>query len=139
MTSTITVERRVPGSRGVPGLAALPSLRGMTPAEARAAQVLGMAWEPAEIVELAIEWVGDGRENATLVDLAGRDWDDPALPVLWDLALDELGAAHPAASTARRRVAAYLARRGGRRHGAPAVARVPAPRCPHCAAAGTPA
>jgi hypothetical protein len=83
----------------------------MTPAEARAAQVLGTAWHPAEIVELAIAWVGDGHDTPLLVDLAGRDWDDPDLPVLFDLVLDELRVHRPAPSTARRRVAAYLARR----------------------------
>lgn len=85
----------------------------MTPAEARAAQVLGMAWDPADVVELAIDWVGIGLETPELVDLAGADWDDPDLPVLWDRVLDELAAAHPAPSTARRRVATYLARRRG--------------------------
>jgi hypothetical protein len=134
MGSTITAERRTPGSRGVPALAALPSLRGMTPAEARAAQVLGMAWEPADVVELAIEWVGEGWRSALIVDLAGRDWDDPDLPVLWDLALDEMGVAHPAASTARRRVAAYLARRREHRH--VAGVHLPTPRCPHCTVVG---
>ncbi|MDD7940872.1 hypothetical protein PHK61_20830 [Actinomycetospora lutea] len=85
----------------------------MTPAEARAAQVLGMAWDPADVVELAIEWAGTGLDNALLVDLAGSDWDDPDLPALWDHVLDDLAPAHPAPSTARRRVAAYLARRRG--------------------------
>jgi hypothetical protein len=124
MTSTITE------------IAALPSLRGMTPAEARAAEVLGMAWDPAEMVELAIEWVGDGQDAATLVDLAGRGWDDPALPGLWDRALDELTEPVPARRTAQRRCAAYLARRTGG-----LAARIPAPRlpargCPHCASVG---
>ncbi|WP_133829393.1 hypothetical protein [Actinomycetospora succinea] len=85
----------------------------MTPAEARAAQVLGMAWDPADVVELAIEWVGTGLDSPTLLDLAGSDWDDALLPALWDLALDDLAPAHPAPSTARRRVAGYLARRRG--------------------------
>jgi hypothetical protein len=111
MTSTTTVAPSVTASRGLQALAALPSLRGMTPAEARAAQVLGTAWDPAEIVELAIAWVGDGLGTPLLVDLAGRDWDDPDLPVLFDLVLDELRVHRPAPSTARRRVAAYLARR----------------------------
>jgi hypothetical protein len=114
MGSTTTAEPRTApgrGRHGVQGLAELPSLRGMTPAEARAAQVLGTAWDPAEIVELAIAWVGDGHGTPLLVDLAGRDWDDPDLPVLFDLVLDELGVHRPAPSTARRHVAAYLARR----------------------------
>jgi len=98
---------------GLAGLAALPSLRGMTPAEARAAQVLGMAWDPADVVELAIEWVGAGTDSAAVVDLAGTDWDDPDLPALWDRVLDDLAPAHPAPRTARRRVAGYLARRRG--------------------------
>ncbi|WP_433783443.1 hypothetical protein ACQPX6_25600 [Actinomycetospora sp. CA-101289] len=111
MPSTITAPPRATTSRVLQDLADLPTLRGMTPAEARAAQVLGMAWDPAAIVELAIAWVGAGLDGPLLVDLAGRDWDDPALPVLFDLVLDELGGHRPAASTARRRVAAYLARR----------------------------
>ncbi|MEJ2888038.1 hypothetical protein [Actinomycetospora aeridis] len=98
---------------GLAGITALPSLRGMTPAEARAAQVLGMAWDPADVVELAIEWVGVGRTASSVVDLAGRSWDDPDLPALWDRVLDDLGATHPAPRTARRRVAGYLARRRG--------------------------
>lgn len=134
MTSTITTERRSTGARGPAertaalraGLAALPSLLGMTPAEARAAQVVGAAWDPAEIVELAIAWVGSGLDVPTLTDLAGRDWDDPVLPTLFDIALDDLGAGNPAPSTARRRVAAYLARR------AAALVRIAAPRCGHC-------
>ena len=121
MTSTIT---------GVTALAALPSLRGMTPSEARAAQVLGLAWEPAEIVELAIEWVGAGLGATTLVDLAGRGWDDPAVPLLWDVALDELGAAHPTPAAADRLLSAYLARRAG------GAARIPGPRCARCGAGG---
>lgn len=111
MASSITVTSRATADRGLLGLAVLPSLRGMTPAEARAAQVMGKAWDPAEIVELAIAWVGAGLGGPLLVDVAGRDWDDPDLPVLWDLALDELRVPRPAPSTARRRVAAYLARR----------------------------
>ena len=111
MTSTTAVAPSVVASRGLQALAELPSLRGMTPAEARAAQVLGTAWHPAEIVELAIAWVGDGLDTPLLVDLAGRDWDDPDLPVLFDLVLDELGVHRPAPSTARRHLAAYLARR----------------------------
>jgi hypothetical protein len=114
MASTTTAEPRTApgrGRHGLQSLAELPSLRGMTPAEARAAQVLGTAWDPAEIVELAIAWVGDGHGTPLLVDLAGRDWDDPDLPVLFDLVLDELDVHRPAPSTARRRVAAYLARR----------------------------
>lgn len=133
MASTITAERpttdRGPAARRaelLTGLEALPSLRGMTPAEARAAQVVGKAWDPAEIVELAIAWVGTGLDVPTLTDVAGRDWDDPVLPVLWDIVLDDLGAGNPAPSTARRRVAAYLARRAAAR---PVV---PAPRCVHC-------
>lgn len=113
---------------GLAGLAGLPSLRGMTPAEARAAQVLGMAWDPADVVELAIEWVGAGVGDPSLVDLAGSDWDDPDLPVLWDRVLDDLAATHPAPSTARRRVAAYLARRRGITLAVRAA--VPAPRAP---------
>ncbi|MDD7917695.1 hypothetical protein [Actinomycetospora callitridis] len=128
MASTITAERRPTAERGraaqtselLAGLAALPSLWEMTPAEARAAQVLGKPWDTAEIVELAIAWVGTGLDVPTLTDLAGRDWDDPVLPTLFDIVLDDLGAGRPASSTARRRVAAYLARR--------AVAHVPAPR-----------
>lgn len=111
MRSTTAAEPRTAPGRGRHGLAELPSLRGMTPAEARAAQVLGTAWDPAEIVELAIAWVGAGLDGPLLVDLAGRDWDDPDLPVLFDLVLDELGVHRPAPSTARRHVAAYLARR----------------------------
>jgi len=111
MGSTTTAEPRTAPGRGRHGLAELPSLRGMTPAEARAAQVLGRAWDPAEIVELAIDWVGAGHGGPLLVDLAGRDRDDPDLPVLFDLVLDELGVHRPAPSTARRHVAAYLARR----------------------------
>ena len=135
MGRTITAERRTTTrSRGpaglgngltaelLDGLEALPSLRGMTPAEARAAQVLGKAWHPSEIVELAIDWVGTGPDVPLLTDLAGRDWDDPVLPTLWDIVLDDLGAGNPAASTARRRVAAYLTRR------AEALARIPTPR-----------
>ncbi|MEJ2862361.1 hypothetical protein [Actinomycetospora flava] len=112
---SVTAIRPPQGRRraGLAGLAGLPSLRGMTPAEARGAQVLGMAWDPADVVELAIEWVGDGLDSAGLVDLAGTDWDDPDLPALWDRVLDDLAAAHPAPSTARRRVAGYLARRRG--------------------------
>ncbi|MHC1560674.1 hypothetical protein ACR9E3_17085 [Actinomycetospora sp. C-140] len=125
MTSTIT------GVTALAALTSLPSWRGMTPAEARAAQVLGMAWEPAEIVELAIEWVGAGLDAASLVDLAGRGWDDPAVPLLWDLALDDLGAAHPTPRTADRLLSAYLARRTER------AARIPAPRCTHCGTVGT--
>ena len=130
MASTNTVAPRTAAGRGLDGLAALPSLWGMTPAEARAAQVLGMPWDPAEIVELAIAWVGDGRDGPLLVDLAGRDWDDPDLPMLWDLVLDELGETRPAASTARRRVAAYLARRRSATC-AHAVPVVPHPRRAH--------
>jgi len=129
MASTITAERRTtPGGRAgrtselLAGLAALRSLRGMTPPEARAAQVIGKPWDTAEIVELAIAWVGTGLDVPTLTDLAGRDWDDPVLPTLFDIVLDDLGAGRPAASTARRRVGAYLARR------AAAVVRVPVPR-----------
>ncbi|MDD7966763.1 hypothetical protein [Actinomycetospora lemnae] len=128
MSSTVTAERppddvrTLQGLRGLVGLAALPSLRGMTPAEARAAQVLGMVWDPADVVELAIEWVGTGHDAPSLVDLAGRDWDDPDLPVLWDLVLDDLGARHPAPSTARRHVAAFLDRRRA------ALRRIPAAR-----------
>ncbi|PVZ03919.1 hypothetical protein [Actinomycetospora cinnamomea] len=122
MGSTSTVTAWATADRGLLGLAALPSLRGMTPAEARAAQVLGKPWDPAEIVELAIAWVGAGLDTALLVDLAGRDWDDPDLPVLWDIALDDLGVSRPAPSTARRRIAAYLARRR-------------AMACPRCATA----
>ncbi|MFC5141916.1 hypothetical protein ACFPK1_27030 [Actinomycetospora rhizophila] len=101
----------------------------MTPAEARAAQVLGMAWDPADVVELAIEWVGAGRDTPTVIDLAGSDWDDPDLPALWDRVLDDLAPAHPAPSTARRRVAAYLARRRGITVRVRAVA-LPGPRRP---------
>jgi hypothetical protein len=133
MASTITADRPTsdhdPAARRAELLAALealPSLRGMTPAEARAAQVVGKAWDPAEIVELAIAWVGTGLDVPTLTDVAGRDWDDPVLPVLWDIVLDDLGAGNPAPSTARRRVAAYLARR------AEALAGIPTPRCAHC-------
>ncbi|GAA4751872.1 hypothetical protein [Actinomycetospora chibensis] len=130
MASTITAERRTTQEGGraeraseiLAGLAALPSLQGMTPPEARAAQVIGKPWDTAEIVELAIAWVGTGLDVPTLTDLAGRDWDDPVLPTLFDIVLDDLGAGHPASSTARRRVAAYLARR------AAALAPVPAPR-----------
>jgi hypothetical protein len=134
MGSTTTTEpgttsaRGRPGRPGLEGLAELPSLRGMTPAEARAAQVLGTPWHPAEIVELAIGWVGDGLGTPLLVDLAGRDWDDPDLPVLFDLVLDELGVHRPAPSTARRHLAGYLARR---RHTTCATCRtvaVPGPR-----------
>lgn len=112
---SVTAIRPPHGRRraGLAGLAGLPSLRGMTPAEARAAQVLGMAWDPADVVELAIEWVGTGTDTPAVVDLAGTDWDDPVLPALWDRVLDDLAAVHPAPSTARRRVAAYLARRRG--------------------------
>src|ERR1051326_6130002 len=113
MASTITAERRTaPGGRAgraaecLAGLAALRSLRGMTPPEARAAQVIGKPWYTAEIVELAIAWVGTGLDVPTLTDLAGRDWDDPVLPTLFDIVLDDLGAGRPAASTARRRVGA---------------------------------
>lgn len=112
---SVTAIRPPDGRRraGLAGLAGLPSLRGMTPAEARAAQVLGMAWDPADVVELAIEWVGAGVEAPAVVDLAGCDWDDPDLPALWDRVLDDLAAPHPAPSTARRRVSGYLARRRG--------------------------
>ena len=129
MRSTPTAAPRTtsgaPATQGLVALAALPSLRGMTPAEARAAQVLGMAWDPAEITELAIAWVGAGHDDPLLVDVAGRDWDDPDLPVLFDLALDELGVQHPAPGTARRRVAGYLARRRA----------TTCPTCSTCAAA----
>jgi hypothetical protein len=128
MGSSVTAAPRTAAGRVLDGLAALPSLVGMTPAEARAAQVLGTAWDPAEIVELAIEWVGSGLGTPLLVDLAGRDWDDPDLPVLFDLVLDELRVHRPAPSTARRHVAAYLVRR--RRSACPtcAVDPIPAPR-----------
>src|SRR4051794_26040856 len=101
MGSTTTAEPRTTagrGRQGLQGLAELPSLQGMTPAEARAAQVLGTAGDPSEIVELAIAWVGDGLGTPLLVGLAGRGWDDPDLPVLFDLVLDELGVHRPAVS-----------------------------------------
>jgi hypothetical protein len=121
--SAVAVESPAsPRPPGLAGLAGLPSLRGMSPAEARAAQVLGMAWHPADVLELAIEWVGAGRAADSVVDLAGRGWDDPDLPVLWDHVLDDLGAPHPSPRTARRRVAGYLARRRG------IAVHVPAPR-----------
>ena len=116
------VSRRRPGSvaRTLEGL---PSLRGMSPGEARAAEALGHRLEPAEIVELAIDWAARAGAPPAVVDLAGRDWDDPGLRALWLLALDELGVPEPSPSTARRRIGHYLARRD-----TVCVAR----RCPHC-------
>lgn len=100
---------------------ALPSLVGMTPAEARAAEVLEVVLDADDTVGLAGAWLGAGVYTPALCDLAASDWDDPALEGLWRRALDELGIATPSVHRAHMLVRGFLERRAHRW--------VPTPRC----------
>jgi hypothetical protein len=92
-------------------LEALPSLVGMSAAEARAALVLGAEIDPDEAVALAGAWLGAGLYTPALCDLAASDWDDPHLDALFERALDELGVAVPSVVRARESVRGFLERR----------------------------
>lgn len=123
-------------------LEALPSLVGMSAAEARAALVLGVEIDADEAVALAGAWLGAGLYTPALCDLAASDWDDPHLDALFERALDELGVAVPSVTRARESVRGFLERRTVRRpatgactctcgrHGGatPPSVRIPAPR-----------
>jgi len=123
-------------------LEALPSLVGMSAAEARAALVLGVEIDADEAVALAGAWLGAGLYTPTLCDLAASDPDDPHVDALFERALDELGVGVPSVSRARESVRGFLERRTVRgpvagpctctcgRHGGvtPPAVRVPAQR-----------
>lgn len=101
-------------------LEALPSPLGMSPTEARAAQVLGADLDAGDRVTLAGAWLGTGLYTPALCDLAASDWDDAGVAALWERALDELGVTTPSVDRARHLVRTYLDRR---------LRRAPAPRC----------